>query len=89
MRVRVNYVDSCSCLYESAACIHDLCNHVIKLIDAGKIGSHLRTSARPTVFQVGGGCGRGIDACSVTAMRPDQRRSRSKATHVGSFEKKV
>jgi hypothetical protein len=30
------------CLYESAACIHDFCNHVTRLIDAGNVPDAVR-----------------------------------------------
>lgn len=42
---------SIRCLYESAACIHDFTNHVIKLIDAGNIPDAVRLAHRRTFAQ--------------------------------------
>lgn len=39
------------CLYESAACIHDFCNHVIKLIDAGNVPDAVRLAHQRSLAQ--------------------------------------
>jgi hypothetical protein len=39
------------CLYESAACIHDFTNHVIKLIDAGNIPDAVRLAHQRALAQ--------------------------------------
>jgi hypothetical protein len=39
------------CLYESAACIHDFTNHVIKLIDAGNIPDAVRLAHQRSLAQ--------------------------------------
>jgi hypothetical protein len=39
------------CLYESAACIHDFSNHVIKLIDAGNIPDAVRLAHQRSLAQ--------------------------------------
>jgi hypothetical protein len=39
------------CMYESAACIHDFCNHVIALIDAGNIADAVRLAHQRSFAQ--------------------------------------
>jgi hypothetical protein len=39
------------CLYESAACIHDFCNHVIKLVDAGNVPDAVRLAHQRSLAQ--------------------------------------
>jgi hypothetical protein len=39
------------CLYESAACIHDFCNHVIKLLDSGNIAEAVRLAHQRSLAQ--------------------------------------
>jgi hypothetical protein len=39
------------CLYQSAACIHDFSNHVIKLIDAGNIPDAVRLAHQRSLAQ--------------------------------------
>lgn len=39
------------CLYESAACIHDFCNQVIKLIDADQVSDAIRLAHQRSLAQ--------------------------------------